>query len=137
MNQLANYAHWMLRIALAAVFIFHGADKLMNPDMAAMMGMPTIIWLMVGVVEVGAALLVLLGGFGNDLLTRVGALALLPIMLGAIFMAHWGQWSFMPTESHPMGGIEFQTVLLLISLYFVLAGNSTENIQTVHLQSTQ
>lgn len=135
MNQLTKNAHWVLRIALAAVFIFHGVDKLMNPGMAAMMGMPTLVWLLVGVVEVGGALLVLIGGFGNEILTRVGALVLIPIMLGAISMAHWGQWSFMASETHPAGGIEFQTVLILVSLYFVLVGNAVPTMQTADVRA--
>jgi len=36
---------------------------------------------------------------------------------------HWGQWSFVPSASHPMGGMEFQVVLMLIMLYLVVTGN--------------
>ncbi len=32
-------------------------------------------------------------------------------MLGAIAMVHWRRVNFLPTESHPMGGMEFQLVL--------------------------
>ncbi len=35
----------------------------------------------------------------------------------------WPQWSFVPSESHPMGGMEFQVLLLLTSLYFLVKGN--------------
>lgn len=38
-------------------------------------------------------------------------------------MVHRGQWSFVASESHPMGGMEFQVVLTLIALYFVAKGN--------------
>ena len=47
----------------------------------------------------------------------------IPVLIGAIAIVHWGQWNFVPTESHPMGGFEFQAVLLLVSLYLVIAGN--------------
>jgi putative oxidoreductase len=38
-------------------------------------------------------------------------------------MVHWGQWSFVASDSHPMGGMELQVVLLLIGLYFLIRGN--------------
>ena len=44
--------------------------------------------------------------------------------LGAIFMVHWGRWNFMPAEGFPAGGMEFQVVLLLTALYFLVMGNS-------------
>nr|WP_290666141.1 hypothetical protein [Ardenticatena sp.] len=67
----------------------------------------------------------LVGGFlSNDIVTRVGGLLLIPPMVGAIAKVHWGQWSFVPSETHPMGGMEFQTTLLLLAIFFVLTGNS-------------
>ena len=49
------------------------------------------------------------------------------MIVGAIAMIHWGQWNFVPSESHPMGGFEFQAVLLLLMLYLVVTGNRTLN----------
>jgi len=76
------------------------------------------------VLETGGGALVLIGGAGNDLLTRLGGLFITPVMLGAIFMVHRGQWRFAATETHPMGGMEFQFTLLMIALYFVFVGNA-------------
>jgi putative oxidoreductase len=45
-------------------------------------------------------------------------------MLGAIALVHWGQWSALPSETHPVGGMEFQTLLLATGLYFTLRGNA-------------
>jgi len=45
-------------------------------------------------------------------------------LLGAIFMVHWGRWNFTPAEGFPMGGMEFQVVLLLMALYFLVMGNA-------------
>ena len=59
----------------------------------------------------------------GDLATRLSGVAIVPVMLGAIAMVHWGQWSFVASESHPMGGMEFQVVLLLMGVYFALRGN--------------
>ena len=56
-------------------------------------------------------------------MTRLAALATIPVLIGAIVLVHWGQWSFVATETHPMGGMEFQVVLLLMALYFVIRGN--------------
>lgn len=125
---LAVRAHWLLRLALASVFLFHGVDKIMNPAMGANMVGSEFLWLLVGLAEVGGAALVLIGGAVpgrvGDAATRLGALALIPVMIGAIVMVHWGRWSFTPNPpSHPMGGMEFQVTLLLIQLYFLIRGN--------------
>jgi len=70
---------------------------------------------------------VLFGGFGTtklfDLATRIGAALNIPVMLGAISIVHWGQWNFVPSETHAMGGFQFQAVLLLVMLYLVIVGN--------------
>ncbi|HBG95692.1 MAG TPA: hypothetical protein DDY14_10325, partial [Chromatiaceae bacterium] len=62
----------------------------------------------------------------RDWITRLAALATVPVLIGAIVMVHWGQWSFVATESQPMGGMEFQVTLLLTALYFVIRGNGAE-----------
>ncbi len=124
MSVLTPHAHWALRLAIFSVFMYHGLDKLRGLEgFAEMAGMPVAVALLVALAETGGALLVLLGGFMKDWMTRVGALMNIPVMLGAIFMVHWGQWSFMATETHPMGGMEFQVTLLLILVYLVIKGN--------------
>ena len=55
-----------------------------------------------------------------DWLSRLAALATVPVLLGAVVMVHWGQWSFVFTETHPMGGMKFQVLLLLMALHFAL-----------------
>ena len=47
----------------------------------------------------------------------------IPVIIGAISMVHWGRWNFVPTETHPMGGFQFQAVLLLIMFFLVITGN--------------
>jgi len=122
------HAHWLLRLALVSVFLFHGVQKFLDLDAgAAMTGLPVPVWALVALAEVGGSVLLIAGGVFRtrlgDRLTRLGALAFAPVMLGAVFMVHWGRWSFTPSDSHPMGGMEFQVVLLLLSLFFVLRGN--------------
>ncbi len=129
MNKLSPYAHWTLRIALGSVFIYHGLIKFPNlSGLSQMMHMPLVMIAMLAVVETVGGLLVVVGGFSKDWMTRVGALLLMMPMLGAIVMVHWGQWNFMPSESHPMGGMEFQVTLLLVQLYLLIKGNSVGNV---------
>jgi putative oxidoreductase len=128
MNLLTSNAHWLLRIALASVLVFHGALKLMNLEgFAQMLPISYTQVVLVALAETGGGLLVLIGGLRDDavfdLATRVGAALNIPVLIGAIAIVHWGQWNFVPTESHPMGGFEFQAVLLLVSLYLVITGN--------------
>jgi len=127
---LAQDAHWLLRGALAAVFIFHGLDKFTGAGIggfAQAMGLPFFIGLMVALGEVGAGAALLIGGamrnFYGDVLTRLGGLGVVGIMAGAIFMVHWGQWNFMATATHPMGGMEFQVTLMLVGTYLFIKGN--------------
>ncbi len=128
MKFLTANAHWLLRIALASVFIYHGVLKFMNLEgFAQMLPISYLEVVLVASAETAGGLLVLLGGFRrdaiSDLATRVGAALNLPVMIGAIALIHWGQWNFVPSASHPMGGFEFQAVLVLVMLYLVLTGN--------------
>ncbi len=128
MKFLTTNAHWLLRIALASVFVYHGVLKFMNLEaFAQMLPISYLQVVLVAAAETGGGLLVLLAGFGSDrlsdLATRVGAALNLPVIIGAISIVHWGRWNFVPSESHPMGGFEFQAVLLLLMLYLVFTGN--------------
>jgi putative oxidoreductase len=133
MNFLTSNAHWLLRIALASVLVFHGVLKLTNLDgFAQMLPISYTQVVLVALAETGGGLLILIGGLRNDAIfdmaTRVGAALNIPVLIGAITIVHWGRWNFVPTESHPMGGFEFQAVLLLVLSYLVIAGNrGTEN----------
>jgi putative oxidoreductase len=127
LKKLSPYAHWAIRLAAAGVFIYHGATKLPNlGGGAAMMGMPVFLWALVAILETTGGLLILLGGFLPDWATRLGALFIIPPMLGAIFTVHWPQWSFVPSETHPMGGMEFQASMLLLAIFFLLKGKEIE-----------
>ena len=130
MKYLTNNAHWFLRIALASVFVYHGLLKFMNLEgFAQMLPMSYIEVVLVATAETVGGLLVLFGGLRNDnladLATRVGAALNIPVIIGAIAMVHWGRWNFVPSDTHPMGGFEFQAVLLLLMLYLVFTGNRT------------
>ncbi len=128
MKLLTTNAHWLLRIALASVFVYHGALKFLDLDgFAQMLPVSYLQVVLVALAETGGGVLVLLGGFRgdriSDLATRVGAALNIPVMIGAITLVHWGRWNFLPSETHPMGGFEFQAVLILLMLYLVFTGN--------------
>ncbi|MGQ0764620.1 MAG: DoxX family protein [Gemmatimonadota bacterium] len=123
---MSQHAHWLLRLPFAAGFLAHGLGKLIDPGMAASMQLPTALFLTVGVAEVLAGTGALVGGLGQvpkrDVITRLAGLAGAPVMLGAIALVHWPQWSFAPTPGKPIGGMEFQVLVLLVALYFIVAG---------------
>ena len=107
-----------------SVFLYHGIGKLVGLEQTAeMLGLPFIIALLVALAEVGGGALVIVGAFTRDWITRIGAAFIIPVMLGAVFMVHWPQWSFAPAKGFPMGGMEFQVTLLLVALYLVIKGN--------------
>jgi putative oxidoreductase len=127
-----KHAHWLIRIPFAATFIFHGIGKFTNlSGSAEMMGMPVFLLGLVAVAEVLAGLGAIIGGLPfctkKDLVTRLAGLAAAPVMLGAIFMVHWPRFSFVPTKEFPMGGFEFQLLLLGVAIYFILTGNKTDD----------
>jgi putative oxidoreductase len=121
---LAPHAHWLLRLGLASVFLFHGLGKLPTLEaFSQMMGLPVGVTLLVALSEVATGVLVIAGGFARDWMTRLGAALAVPVLIGAIALVHFPRWSFVPTEQFPMGGMEFQVVLLFIALYLALRGN--------------
>ncbi len=131
LDSLKPHAHWLLRIGLAGVFLYHGIGKVMDlGGFSQMMGLSTPIAALVTLAEVAAGVGIIVGAFTNDLITRLAGLAVAPVLLGAIFMVHWGRWNFMPAEGFPAGGMEFQVILLLMALYFLVMGNGAGSSQT-------
>lgn len=124
MEFLKSNAHWLLRLAIAGVFVFHGFGKFLDlGGFAQMMGLSTLVAVFVALAEVAGGIGIIVGAFTKDIVTRLAGIAIVPVMLGAIVMVHWGQWSFVPSDTHPAGGMAFQVVLLLLALYFVVTGN--------------
>ena len=118
----------LIRLSLAGTFIYHGLDKFPNIAAGAeWMGLPYALWLLVALAEIAAGVGIIAGRFIpnaiGDLTSRLSGVAIAVTMVGAIYLVHWGQWSNMPSESHPFGGMEFQTLLLATGLFFALRGN--------------
>jgi putative oxidoreductase len=120
---------WFIRLPFAIVFAGHGMGKLLMPSASAeMLDLPVALVLLVGVAEVLAGVGAVVGGVERaphrELVSRLAGLAAAPVLLGAIALVHWPRWSFVATESHPMGGMEFQVVLLGIALYLLFGTKS-------------
>ena len=82
------------------------------------MGMPAAVVWMVALAELAAGVLLIAGAFGKDMLTRLGALIVIVVMVGAIAMVH-AKNGFNVMN----GGMEFQILMLVTGLYLAAKGN--------------
>jgi putative oxidoreductase len=124
--KVGRQSHWLLRFPIFSVFLYMGIDKFMGGgigEFAQMAGLPWLIAALVALAEISAGVLIVAGPAFGSWITRLGALFTLPVLLGAIFMVHWGQWHFLPTATHPMGGMMFQVTLFMLALYLLIHGN--------------
>jgi putative oxidoreductase len=117
----AAYADILLRLPLAGILLQYGLDKFpLSPDMAAGFGVPFALWALAGIGEVGAGLLLLLGGVlrGSlgDLITRIAGAGAAIIVAGVIYVAYWAP---------PLDLLLFNQMhlmMLAIGLFFALNG---------------
>ena len=124
MLYFSQYAHWLIRLMIAAIFAYHSWGKFLNlRGFASAAGIPLPLAFLAALGEFAGAVLLLAGGFYKPWLTRLAVLPLAVIMLVAVLKYHWGQWSVLPSQSHPSGGIEFPLFLLVICIYIFLKGN--------------
>jgi len=128
----ATQAEWtglVLRLALAAMILPHGAQKLLGwfggygfkgtmDYFTGTAGLPAILAFLVIIGEFFGGLM-LLAGFG----TRIGALWVGVIMLSAMFMVHWQNGFFMNWYGAQKGeGIEFFILAIGIAAALVISG---------------
>ena len=118
----------ILRIASGLVFLYHGSAILFGafggpgPEkFAAFLHAPKIVGYLVGVAQFGGALAILTGVF-----LRIGALGIIVVMLGAIFIVHW-KHGFDVSK----GGIEFALTELLIAVALLLTGAGKYGLQGI------
>lgn len=123
-------APMMLRIPLGAIFMAHGAQKLLGlfgghgltgtlKSFEDKLGIPPIFTLLAIIAEFG-------GGFGvmAGFLTRLSAAGISGVMLVAIYKVHWANGFFLNlTCAAGRGhGIEYNLALLGMALYLMIAG---------------
>jgi putative oxidoreductase len=128
---IETWPTWMtlpLRVVLGVAFIGHGAQKVFGvwggPGLAKFAGAEApYAWMQPGWLWMGAAAFAeLLGGVLvlTGLLTRVGALLIMPVMLVAIFGVHWSGGFFITNK--PMPGVEYALSVLAMTLALLIAG---------------
>ena len=127
-------SHWLLRIPLAIVFIQQGLDKLpVDPETAAAMELPYLVWWFVAWGELGAGLGLLVGGVMTkpwfpifkkcyipevgDMLTRFSGITICSIMTGVIWMGQPESFTDVILYDN------FHVLLWVGGLFFALRGN--------------
>jgi len=125
-EQLAQYSDiglFVLRLAVAIIFIYHGLPKLMKAKMmAAGMGAPAAMVFILGLVEVLSSIGLIFG-----IWTQLAALFLGIVMIGAITMKtmKWG----VPFSAMDKMGWEFDLILLAANVAILLSGGGSIGIQ--------
>jgi putative oxidoreductase len=114
-----NAALLLLRIASALAFLYHGSGILFGAfggpgpqHFAASHQWPVSLAYLVGLAQVGGGLAVLTG-----ILFRIGALCIIAVMLGAIFVVHLPHGFDVSN-----GGAEYALTQLLVAIAFLLTG---------------
>jgi putative oxidoreductase len=118
----------LIRIAAGLAFIYHGAGILFGvfngpgvDGFAAHGHYPLWVAYLVGLAQFCGGISVLTG-----IVARLGALAIVPVMVGAIYLVHW-QHGFDSTK----GGMEYALTQLLIALAILVAGAGPYSLVTL------
>ena len=116
-------ASWLIRIGVGIAFSIHGLGKFPLPPegLVDYFGFSPTLASLVAISELGAGILIIVGGFINNsfgnLLTRASAFTIVIIMINALAIAH-RDW-FINTKLFTSE----QIFLLLIGLFFLIKGN--------------
>lgn len=117
----------LIRVASALAFLYHGSAILFGvfggpgpQRFAAHMHAPAVIGYLVGLAQVGGGLAILSG-----ILFRLGALCIIIVMLGAIFLVHLPHGFDVGK-----GGIEYALTQLLIACALLLTGPGKYSLST-------
>jgi putative oxidoreductase len=124
LSHFYNLSPWLLRLGLGISFIFHGLGKFPLPPQKLIdyFGFSPELASFVAISELGAGILLILGGFlkghvGN-LVTRFAAVVILIVMTFAFILAH-SDWFITPKLF-----MSEQIFLMIIGLYFFIKGNN-------------
>jgi putative oxidoreductase len=114
-----NFELLIMRLACSLPFLYHGSAILFGAfggpgphNFAAFMHAPDVVGYLVGLAQFAGGVAILTGA-----LLRVGAVCVIVVMLGAIFLVHFPRGF---DVNH--GGMEFALTQLLIALGLLLAG---------------
>lgn len=119
-SRTAPYAALLLRLSLGVMFLAHGLLKVLvftlpgTVQFFESVGFPGFLAYVVVAAELGAGVLLILG-----LLTRLVALASVPLLLGAASVHFGNGWLF----SAPNGGWEYPVFLVIAVLVQALLGD--------------
>lgn len=123
LTQYDNIGLFVLRLAVAIIFIYHAWPKIKNAKgMAPMMGMPAGAVFALGLVEFFASIGLIAGFY-----TQLSALLLAVVMVGAIKMKKI-KWHI-PFAAMDKTGWEFDLILLAANIAILLGGGGTIGIQ--------
>lgn len=123
LSQYSNLAFFVLRLALAAIFIYHALPKLKSAEqMGQAMGWSAGNVLVLGLVEFVSSL-----GMISGLYIQVAALMLALVMIGAIYfkIAKWNA----PFSAMDKMGWEFDLILLAASIFILVNGGGAIGVQ--------
>jgi len=115
----SDYAASVLRISSGALFLAHGLLKVMvftipgTVGYFESLGLPAIVAYLTIIAELGGGLALILG-----VATRLTALALIPVLLGALWVHSGNGWTF----SSQGGGWEFPAFWIAIQASIALLG---------------
>ncbi len=116
----ADYAAFALRVSTGVMFLAHGLTKLLVftiPGTVAYfesLGLPGVLAYLTILAEVGGGAALILG-----VATRAVSLAVLPVLLGAVWVHSGAGWSF----SNAGGGWEFPLFWVVAQASVVLLGS--------------
>lgn len=128
-NKFRIFSFWIVRLTLGISFFFHGWGKLPLPPEKLTpwfdnIGIiyPDIIASLVSLGEIGAGIGIIIGGFINGgfgaFITRLSALSIFIIMIGAFYLAH-SDWfineNLFKSE---------QIYIFVLSIFFFINGNN-------------
>ncbi len=123
LNQFSDISFLVLRLTIAAIFVYHALPKLKNAKgMAQMMGMPAGMIFMLGGIEFLSSLGMIFGVY-----IQIAAFLLAMVMVGAIYfkMAKW----HIPFGAMDKTGWEFDLILLAVAIFLLINGGGAIGIQ--------
>ena len=111
--QYGALGSFLLRLAMALIFNYHGIPKVSKPEQMALgLGWPSMAVRALGIVEIVSSVWLIFGIY-----TQFAALALAFVMIGAIYMKV-AKWKI-PFWSHDNTGWEFDFILLAVAIFFL------------------